>query len=82
MMFVTPIILTIQGHMFAIYTMVSEIYENIDLVLGVKNFIKFKEKLSIKISISFFKQINFCAYFAQGNSQTNGKKLLKVEAPF
>ena len=27
----------IHGHRFEIYTLVSEIHENIDLVLGIKN---------------------------------------------
>ena len=26
-----------QGHRFEIYTLVSEIHENVDLVLGIKN---------------------------------------------
>ena len=36
-LFIIPIIVDIHGHRFEIYTLVSEIYENIDLVLGIKN---------------------------------------------
>ena len=36
-LFVIPIIVNIGGHMFEIYTLVSEIHENVDLVLGIKN---------------------------------------------
>ena len=36
-LFIIPVIVDIHGHSFKIYTLVSEIYENIDLVLGVKN---------------------------------------------
>ena len=32
-----PVIITIQKHRFEIFTLVSEIYENVDLVLGIKN---------------------------------------------
>ena len=36
-LFVIPAILTIQEHRFEIFTLVSEIHENVDLVLGIKN---------------------------------------------
>ena len=34
---VIPVIITIQNHRFEIFTLVSEIHENVDLVLGIKN---------------------------------------------
>ena len=36
-LFVIPIIITIQKHIFEVFTLVSEIHENVDLVLGIKN---------------------------------------------
>ena len=36
-LFIIPVIIEIAGHIFEIYTLVSEIHENIDLVLGIKN---------------------------------------------
>ena len=36
-LFVIPVIITIQNHRFEIFTLVSEIHENVDLVLGIKN---------------------------------------------
>ena len=36
-LFVIPIIMTIQKHRFEIFTLVSEIHENVDLVIGIKN---------------------------------------------
>ena len=36
-LFIIPVIVEIAGHRFEIYTLVSEIYDNIDLVLGIKN---------------------------------------------
>ena len=36
-LFVIPAIITIQKHRFEIFTLVSEIHENVGLVLGIKN---------------------------------------------
>ena len=32
-----PVIIEVHGHQFKIYTLVSKIHENVDLVLGIKN---------------------------------------------
>ena len=39
-LFIIPIIIDILGHIFEIYTLVSEIHENVDIVLGIKNVFK------------------------------------------
>ena len=39
-LFIIPVIVDIYGHKFEIYTLVSEIHENVDLVLGIKNIFK------------------------------------------
>ena len=36
-LFVIPILIDIHGHRLKIYILVSEIHENVDLVLGIKN---------------------------------------------
>ena len=36
-LFVIPIIITIKDYTFEIFMLVSEIHENVDLVLGIKN---------------------------------------------
>ena len=36
-LFIIPVIVDIHGHRFETYTLVSEIHENVDLVLGIKN---------------------------------------------
>ena len=36
-LFLIPVIVDIHGHRFEIYTLVLEIHENVDLVLGIKN---------------------------------------------
>ena len=36
-LFIIPVIIDIHRHRFEIYTLLSEIHENVDLVLGMKN---------------------------------------------
>ena len=36
-LFIIPVIVEMHGHRFEIYTLVPEIHENVDLVLGIKN---------------------------------------------
>ena len=36
-LFIIPVIIDVHGHRFEIYTLVSEIHKNVDLVLGIKN---------------------------------------------
>ena len=39
-LFIIPVIVDVHGHGFEIYTLVSEVHENVDLVLGIKNVFK------------------------------------------
>ena len=36
-LFIIPVIIEVHGHRFEIYALASEIHENVDLVLGIKN---------------------------------------------
>ena len=36
-LFIIPVIIDVHRHRFKIYTLVSEIHGNVDLVLGIKN---------------------------------------------
>ena len=36
-LFIIPIVIEINGHRFEIFTLVSQIHENIDVVFGIKN---------------------------------------------
>ena len=42
-LFILTVIIDVHGHRFKIYTLVSEIHENIDLVLGIKMYLSWKE---------------------------------------
>ena len=39
-LFVIPVIIDIHGHRFEIFTLVSEIHDNVDFVMGMKNIFK------------------------------------------
>ena len=39
-LFVIPVIIDIHGHRFEFFTLVSEIHDNVDLVMGMKNIFK------------------------------------------
>ena len=41
-----PIIMT--GHMFEIYTIISEIHDSVYLVLGVKNFVELEGEIRLR----------------------------------
>ena len=45
-LFIIPVIIEIHGHRFEIYTLVSEIHENVDLVLGIKNVFKLEGRIN------------------------------------
>ena len=40
--FVIPVIIDIHGHRFEIFTLVSKIHDNVDLVMGMKNIFELK----------------------------------------
>ena len=42
-LFVIPVIIDIYGHRFKVFTLVSEIHDNVDLVLGIKMYLNLKE---------------------------------------
>ena len=39
-LFIIPIIIEISGHRFQVYTLVFEIHENVDIILGIINVFK------------------------------------------
>ena len=46
-LFVVPIIVNINGHVFEINTLVSKPHENVDLVLGIKNMFELEGIISL-----------------------------------
>ena len=47
----------IHGHRFEIYTLASEIHENIDLVLGIKNVVKLEGVINTTAKLKQILQI-------------------------
>ena len=74
-LFIIPIVIDIHSHRFKIFTLVSEIHENIDLVFGMKNI--FELEVIINSQESCFSFLNrLIPFFAKE------QKLIKIEAPF
>ena len=46
-LFVIPIIIDVCGHIFTVLTLVSEIHDNVDLVLGMKNVFELEEVIDM-----------------------------------
>ena len=82
-LFIIPVIVDIRGYRFEIYTLVSEIHENVDLVLGIKNIFELEgvinsrdchfEFLNRSVPIYPEKEIIL---------KPDEQKLVKVKAPF
>ena len=83
-LFVIPIIIDIHGHRFKIYTLVSEIHENVDIVLGIKKNV-FEVESVINLQEFCFSFLNkSIPIFLKEEMVLKPKeqKLIKIEAPF
>ena len=83
MLFIIPVIIDIKGHRFEIYTLVSEIHENVDLVLGIKNVFKLEGVINSRDCC--FKFLNRSVQIFPEKEivlKPNEQKLIKVKAPF
>ena len=54
MLFIIPIVIDIHGHRFEIFTLVSEINENIELVLGIKDIFDLEGIINLRESCFSF----------------------------
>ena len=82
-MFVIPVIVDIHEHRFEMFTSVSEIHDNVDLVLGMRNV--FELEGMIDMWDSSFKFLNrSLPYFSKEQVVVKPKerKFIKIEAPF
>ena len=52
-LFIIPVITDVHGHRFEIFTLVSEIHENVDLVLGIKNVFKVEHIINSRDCFKF-----------------------------
>ena len=82
-LFIIPVILTIQSHRFEIFMLVSEIHENVDLIIGIKNL--FELEGVINSWDSCVKFLNRSIPFFPKDKVTvkpKEQKMLTFEAPF
>ena len=82
-LFIIPVTVDIHGHRFEIYTLVSEMYENVDLVLGIKNV--FKLEGVINSQDQCFNLLNrSLPIFPKEwiDQKPKEQQLIKVKAPF
>ena len=82
-LFVIPVIVDIHGHKFEVFTLVSEIHDNVDLVLGMKNV--FQLEGVIDMWNSSFKFLNRSLPFVSKEQMVvkpKERKFIKIEAPF
>ena len=82
-LFIILVIVDMHGHRFDIYTLVSEIHENVDLVLGIKNVFKLEGIINSRDCC--FKFLNRSVPIYPENEivlKPNEQKLVKVKGPF
>ena len=82
-LFVIPVVIDVYDHMFEVFTLVSEIYDNVDLVLGMK--IVFELEGVIDTWDSSFKFLNRSIPFFSKEQiilKPKEKKFIKIETPF
>ena len=53
-LFIMPVIIDIHGHRFEIFTLVSEIHDNVDLVIGMKNIFELEGMIDLQDSCFSF----------------------------
>ena len=82
-LFVIPVIVDIHGHRFEICTLVSEIHENADLVLGIKNIFELEGVIDSPDSCFSFLNRSI-PFFPKEKTEIKSKeqKLVMAEAPF
>ena len=82
-LFVIPVIIDIHGHRFEIFTLVSEIHDNVDLVMGMKNIFELEGVIDSRESCFSFlsRSIPFFPVTTVEVAPAS-QKMVMVEAPF
>ena len=82
-LFVIPVIIDIYGHKFEVFTLVSEIHDNVDLVLGMKNVFKLEGVIDTRDYSSKFLNRSLPFYLKDKVVvKPKERKFIKIEAPF
>ena len=82
-LFIIPVIMEVHGHRFKIYTLVSEIHENVDLVLGIKNVFELEGVINSRDCRFEFLNRSVPIYLERELIlKPDEQKLVRVRAPF
>ena len=81
-LFVIPVILTIQSHKFKIFMLVSEIHEDVDLVIGIKNLFELEGVIDSQDSCVKFLNRSIPFFPKEVTVKPREQKVLTLEAPF
>ena len=81
-LFTIPVIVEIHSHRFKIYTWVSEIHENVDLVLGIKNVFALEGVINSRDCQFEFLNRSVPLYPEEIILKPDEQKLVKVRAAF
>ena len=82
-LFIIPVIVQIHSHRFEVYMLISEIHENVDLVMGIKNV--FEQEGVINSRDCRFQFLNRSILIYPEKEiilKPDEQKLVKVRAPF
>ena len=72
-LFVIPVIVEVHGHRFEIFTLVSEIHENVHLVLGIKNIYESEGVIDLHDSCFSFMNTSI-PFFLKEKTEINPKE--------
>ena len=82
-LFVIPFVFKVGKHMFEIYTLVSEIQQSIDLILGVKNMFEIEGEVSCRTSQFKFLNRSLPIFpISTHRIKTGTKAYVKAKIPF
>ena len=82
-LFVIPVFIDIHGHRFEIFTLVSEIHDNVDLVMGMKNIFELEGVIDLRDSCFSFlsRSIQFFPVMTV-EIAPKSQKMVIIETPF
>ena len=82
-LFIIPLIIDVHGHRFEIYTLVSEIHENVDLVPGIKNVFELEGVINSRDCCFTFLNRSVPIFPEKVVIlKPNEQKLIRIRAPF
>ena len=82
-LFVIPVIVDIHGHRIEIFTLVSEIHDNVDLVMGMKNIFELEGVIDSRDSCFNFLSRSIPLFpVTTVEIMPKLQKMVMIEAPF